>query len=179
MKKLTLALAASALLSSAAFAQSNTASNFIEFSGEVTEAACSVTAGTVNLNSLTTRALKDDGDAGPWGTAYIDFYGCELEGKAEGGGDLKSVKIEVTPGAPDDTNDALWKNLGTAKNVGVEVEMANTKITPAGNIGTGITADLTEAGAKVEVRGRTVKVGADASTAGSVNTRVNFVASFL
>ncbi|HIW05717.1 MAG TPA: fimbrial protein [Candidatus Ignatzschineria merdigallinarum] len=176
MKKLTLALAAAMALSSAAYAQSSSATGTIDFSGEVTTAACSVTSDTINLFSHTTRELGADG-SGKWGTGNIHFYGCDLDPASSGANTITSVSVEVSPGSASEDS-KVWKNLGTAKNVGVEIEMQGQPILPAGNVGTGIVAQLTDAGAKIEVAGRTTKVNGTDATPGTVNAKVNFVATF-
>lgn len=175
MKKLSLALATSALLSSMAFAQSNSATGVIDFAGEVTAAACSVTTETVPLFSHTVKELGTDG-SGQWGTGNINFYGCDLD-PAGSSNPITSVTVEVSPGSASENAD-IWKNLGTAKNVGIEVTMQGEPIKPMGNIGAGIKAQLTNAGTKIQVQGRTTKVNADPAKSGTVNTKINFVASF-
>lgn len=176
MKKLSLVLATSVLLSSAAFAQSNSATGVIDFAGEVTTAACSVTTDTVPLFSHTVKELGEDG-SGQWGTGNIHFYGCDLDPTGDESTKISSVTVEVSPGSPSEKAE-IWKNLGTAKNVGIEVTMQGEPIIPAGNIGAGVEALLTNAGAKIQVQGRTTKVNGTDAKAGTVNTQINFVASF-
>ena len=177
MKKLSLILATSVLLSSAAFAQSSTATGVISFAGEVTAAACSVTTDTIPLFSHTVKELGANG-SGQWGTGHINFYGCDLDPAGDGSTKISSVTVEVSPGSAAENSTEIWKNLGTAQNVGIEVTMQGEPIIPAGNIGAGVEALLTNAGAKIQVQGRTTKVNGTDAKAGTVNTQINFVASF-
>lgn len=177
MKKLSLMFVTSALLSSIAFSQSNTATGVISFTGEVTTAACSVTTDTIPLFSYTVKELGVNG-SGQWGVGNINFYGCNLDPAQSGSNSISSVTVEVSPGSAAENAVNIWRNLGTAENVGIEVRMQGETITPAGNIGNGITAQLTNAGTKIAVEGRTTKVNSADAKAGTVNTQINFVANF-
>lgn len=173
MKKLTLALAAAMALSSAV-ANAQSASGTIFFEGEVTEAPCNVTVSkTVPLGSYTVKNLGTDGK-GEWGTAEIRLANCDLE--KDGGGTYSAVSISVSEGAQ--ANADIWKNIGSAGNVGVEVEIQGKSVKPTGTGAAPIETTLTESGAIIPVMGRTVKTDAALATAGSVKAEVAFVAQF-
>lgn len=175
MKKLTLALATAALLSSAAYAQS--ASGKVDFIGEVNTAPCDVTVsggGRVHLGSYTVASLTGENAAGEWGFQDIEFNNCELEA-GTGNVTLPNVSIRIGSGAGDTSKTAVWKNLGTAKNVGIEIEVGGKAILPAGG-----TVDTKLGGINntVQVAGRMVKTVADDATPGKVATNITFHADF-
>lgn len=181
MKKLVLALAASAMLSSVSSAQTAVSYGDIELSGYVTSAACSLSIDKVNLQSPTVNELKGINAAGPWGTGSIKFNKCEL--KVPGGAadeTYTSVSVEIEGGSQAGSSN-LWMNQGTAQNVGVEVRIDGKVLDPAkGLIGAdAITKNLAgEDGPRIKVEGRTKKFSADDATAGTVNTTIPIVARY-
>lgn len=175
MKKLTLALAAAMALSSAvANAQSSGATVFFE--GHVTNDPCAITVSkTVPLGSYPIKVLGTDGK-GEWGTAEIRLTNCDLE--KEGTSDFFStVTISVPGGGAAAANaPSIWANMGSSDNVGVEVQIKGVPVTPTGI--SSIEANLTEDGAIIPVRGRTVKTTGALATVGSVKAEVAFTAKF-
>ena len=181
MKKLTLALVAALSISSAAFAQVPGANGQIKFTGTITEKGCTIVAGNsaiVNLGAMPKAALKNSN--GAWGESQLKFVDCNLELK-DGQKKLESVQLTIRPGFNAPFSPTLWANNGTAKGVGVEVEIASKigmhKVTPAG-ITTPLEADIDPVNdsATYQVRGR--MVGDTNVTAGSVESIIAFVASY-
>ena len=183
MKKLSLALVAALSLSTAAFAQevNPTAGSDgqIKFTGTVTEKGCTIVAGNsanINLGSMPKANLMKQVE-GAWGTGQVRFVDCNLE-TAEKDPKLTAVTINIQKGSKSDVGTNLWANDGSAKKVGIEVEIDGEKVTPDGLTKPLVaTIDPVNGTATYNVRGRMVgaKTGV---TAGNVETTVSFVASY-
>ncbi len=171
MKKLVLALAATAALSSAAFAQNSSDAN-IEISGTINESACSMKIKSIDFQSMSIREFAQSGATTGWKSTDIVFADCELSGGA-GGNPIDSVDLEVRSGFAADGSADYWANNGTAQNVGVELEVNNTSVKPAGEKFPAL--QLVD-GKKVPVRARLVATGT--VEAGSVETAIGVVANY-
>ncbi|UNM96297.1 type 1 fimbrial protein [Ignatzschineria rhizosphaerae] len=172
MKKMTLTLALIAATTSAVFAQ---AMNTINFKGTVTDSACTLNSvEDVDLGSIAVNTLKN-GKTGGWGSSEIIFTDCNLD--AEEGAAKDKIVLSVLPGTAADSGNKYWFNEGDASNVGVEIQISNTAITPDGK---SEIPQLAISGntVKTTVRGRTVKSGSGDPSVGSVSARINFVADY-
>lgn len=181
MKKTLLAASVFAVaMSSAAFAQTQSVGT-IEFTGEVTNAACTIDQANTNvdLGSVSSKRLTA-GNTGPWGTAHITFSDCNL-GLADGETGATAIALSVGAGQATTSNADLWANTYglDSQNVGVEIQIGGRQITPAGLGGDDVILTSLGAGTsstQFDVRGRMVATG-DA-TEGSVGTLINFVAEY-
>lgn len=182
MKKTFLAASVFALaMGSASFAQTQSVGT-IEFTGEVTNAACTIDQANTNvdLGSVSAKRLATAGNTGPWGTAHITFSDCNL-GLAEGEVGATAIALSVGAGQSATGNADLWANTYglDSQNVGVEVQIGGKAITPVGLSGDDVI--LTSLGngttsTQFDVRGRMVATGE--ATDGSVGTLLNFVAEY-
>lgn len=179
MKKLSLALVAALSLSTAAFAQTAGSDGQIKFTGTVTEKGCTIVAGNsanINLGSIPKANLMKQVEGG-WGTGQVRFVDCNLE-TADKDPKLTAVTITIQKGSKSDVGTNLWANDGSAKKVGIEVEIDGEKVTPDGlTKPLAATIDTVNGTATYNVRGR--MVGAETGvTAGNVESTVSFVASY-
>lgn len=176
MKKISLTLVLATVTFSAAFAQSGSTTNSINFKGYVTDSACTVSPiEDVDLGSISVKTLTA-GQKGGWGTSEIIFTDCNLD--VEGEAKTKITLSVLAGGAADSAGD-YWVNDGDAQGVGVEVQIAGKNIKPAGISGAeAISLDILGDTVRTTVRGRTVKAGADSVAQGTVSARMNFVAEY-
>lgn len=182
MKKLSLALVAALSLSTAAFAQTENptagSDGQIKFTGTVTEKGCTIVAGNssnINLGSIPKAHLMKQLQ-GAWGTGQVKFIDCNLDIEDEKK-KLKAVTITIQKGSKSDVGNNLWANDGSAKKVGIEVEIDGQNVKP--DVLTPLEAkiDPLNGTATYNVRGR--MVGAETGvTAGNVETTVSFVANY-
>lgn len=175
MKKLVLAIAAAAALSSTAFAQTNTSNAELVITGEITNASCGMKIKPINFQSKSIREFEDAEKTG-WETSNIEFSKCQLDGTQPGGNGLEVDSIDVTvhSGTAADTAGLYWANSGTAANVGVELEIDGKSIKPAGSVLQDL--PLASENKNVGIRARLVKTGT--VTAGDVNTSVSITADY-
>lgn len=183
MKKLSLALIAALSLSPVTFAQianlTAGSDGQIKFTGTVTEKGCTIVASNsanIDLGSIPKANLMKQLH-GAWGAGQVKFVDCNLDVEDDKE-KLNAVTITIQEGSKSDVANNLWANDGTAKKVGIEVEIDGQKVTPDG-----LTAPLEakidpiNGTATYNVRGR--MVGASSGvTAGTVETAVLFVASY-
>ena len=182
MKKLSLVLVAALSLSTTAFAEDGVSGSNgqIQFKGTITEKGCTILPGTstsIDLGSMSEATLTKR-EFGAWGTGELEFVDCNLD-LEEDGTPLEAVVLSITPGSASSPTDTLWSNNGSAKGVGIEVEIAGQLVKPAGvEAEKGIEAKInpTNGTATYKVRGRMAKDG-DVK-AGSVETTISFVASY-
>lgn len=179
MKKLVLALGITTALTASAFAQTaqNQSNGQIEFSGEVTNASCTLNPiKPVNLGSVSKNSLKTAGAGAGWGTSTIQFVDCEL-GTEDNNDVITSVTLDIQPGTAAANNSELWENtaLDGADNVGISVKIDNKNISPTG--GELVTKNILKDGTlSLNVAGRIVATGE--ATPGKVESTVNFVAKY-
>lgn len=176
MKKLVLAIAAAAALSSTAFAQTNTSNAELVITGEITNASCSMKIKPINFQSKSVREFADADAKSGWETSNIEFSKCQLDGTGTGGNGLEVDSIDVTvhSGTAADTAGLYWANSGTADNVAVELEIDGKQIKPAGQVLTDL--PLASESKNVGIRARLVKTGAVG--AGDINTSVSITADY-
>lgn len=175
MKKICLALVATLSLSSAVFAQSNQSTGTLVFKGEVTTASCTISPlETIELGTVSTRTLDKAGASSDWVTSTIEFVDCDLKVDDEGQG-VESVELVIEPGNSL-TND-LWANAtGDAKNVGLDLQINNQAIKPAGGSVTGL-AILSNNRLSVPVKAR-MQASATGVEAGTFGATVKFAAQY-
>lgn len=176
MKKLALALFATAALTSAAFAQKTVSDGTVRFTGTITDAACSLKGvQPVDLGQPTVKAFEDaNAKSSLSPNSYIEFEDCNSDDEG-----MTQVKLEILPGTKAGTSD-FWANTAAnsaATGVGVEVLVAGKTVTPVGakDIEASILSDNT---ARFSVAGRIAKSGTDAVTAGEVEAEVKFLATY-
>lgn len=176
MKKISLTLALTAITFSAAFAQTSSTTNSINFKGYVTDSACTVSPiEDVDLGSISVKTLMG-GQKGGWGTSEIIFTDCNLDIDGEA---KTKIDLSVLAGGAADVAGNYWVNDGNATGVGVEIEIAGKNIKPAGISGTeAISLDILGDTVRTTVRGRTVNAGTGDVTEGTVSARMNFVAEY-
>lgn len=131
----------------------------------------------VQLGQVSERSLSTVGDASKWEETVIQFRDCNLGTDSDDA--VKAVHLTVASGPAAAGNNKLWKNHGDAGNVGVEVQIGGSTVTPAG-----IADDDENFKMSIEntsdplyrVRGRMVATGK--ATAGDVKSVVTFVAKY-
>ncbi|MHC5226080.1 fimbrial protein [Ignatzschineria sp. LJL83] len=183
MKKTLLAASVFALaMGSASFAQTQSVGT-IEFTGDVTNAACTIDQANTNvdLGSVSTKRLAAAGNTGPWGTAHITFSDCNLGLEADDPTAAKSIELSIGAGQAATNGPNLWANTYglDSQNVGVEVQIGGQAVTPAGLGGDNVIVTSLGNGTnstQFDVRGRMVATGE--ATEGSVGTLLNFVAVY-
>ena len=170
MKKLVLALAATAAFSSAAFAAGNEVSfGEVPFFGAITESKCSlkpvepISLGQPNIGVFT----APDSASSMSPLHYIEFEDCVTE---DG---FTHVTIDVLPSG----ETSLWPNAGSATGVGVEF-FVNGKSIEASTGEAGLKAAIYESTASFPINGRIKRLGSETVGAGDVNAQVKFAAKY-
>lgn len=181
MKKTLLATATlSVLLTSGfAFAVEDDSDGVINFIGSVTTAACEVNDLTLNLGKPTVYSLKDAASLGSEFTGDLEFSKCMRT--VVGGEDdevsyeaVKTVSLDILPGTALTGTTNIWASSGTAKNVGVKVNIQSQEVTPAGV--EKILANVANEAAFYTVTGQIYSAGE--ATAGSVRSTLKFKAKY-
>jgi len=120
MKKALFAVAALAVVSSSAFAQSTPAGNpgLITFQGEIVAGACGISADTfdqtVPLGQVPANIFKQAGDRSPAQNFNIVLTDCDTT-------TAKNAFFTFT-GTEDQTNGKLFATTGSATNVGIRLQ---------------------------------------------------------
>lgn len=174
MRKLVLALAATAALSSAAFAQ-NVSNTQLIITGEITDASCSMKIDPINFQSISVKAFEGSVDAkSGWELTNIEFYKCVLDDSQNNGPKVDKIDVVVSPGPAAGTT-AFYANSGSAENIGIELEVNRTAV----NANQGLVIndlDLNSVSKSVPVRARLAKVGPVA--AGDINAAIGITAEY-
>ena len=145
----------------------------ITFTGTITANTCQVEGGGQNMEvkmpSISTSALKNDGDTSAASNFAIQLKGCTST--------AKTVKLgfEVGPNVNPSTGRLkLNDGDGVAKNVEIGLYNKDDSAITIGDHGTVQGVTLADGGGTVMYRAKYVKTGAQAATAGAVNTNVTY-----
>ncbi|MFM9895013.1 fimbrial protein [Achromobacter xylosoxidans] len=180
-KKTLLATAATAALLGpvAAFAAGDMGQGFINFTGSVTEAPCSILAAdsnlAVDLGQVSKTSLGTANSHGNSVPIEIHMTGCSFA--APTGGTAPSSKIEVTFPGQTSTNGIVPNTMGDATNVGIQLLKAdgstNYDFTTEG---TGV--QMHDGNNVLSFFARIAKSGTGNVTAGSVSSKVAYMLKY-
>lgn len=173
MKKLVLALAATAALSSVAFAQSNVSNTQLIITGEITEASCNMVIKPIQFPSISVKQFQTTNAKSGWEVTNVEFTQCVLDDSANGGPKVDKIELIVDSGVAAGSSN-YYANSGTAEGMAVELEVNGNVIDASA--GKTLNLDLTTANKNVPVRARLASVGA--VTAGDINAAIGFTAVY-
>lgn len=145
----------------------------IKFTGTVNTASCSMDAvAALDLGDVSTRTLAAAGSSSQPAQTTIRFRDCSFESTEE-----SKIAITVDSAAAADGNASLYKNQGTALNVGVELTFDGLKLSPAGTTIPERAVGAAGGNTTFVVIGKMVALSADV-TPGSVDGTVGFTARY-
>lgn len=173
MKKILIATALTALMGTTTVFAAGSSTGEIKFTGEVTKASCSMDAvEPINLGSISTRTLAEAGNQSTRQNTTIKFRDCGFE---DSEASIISIKVDSAPAAPGKAT--LFRNQGSAENVGVALYSGGAAITPAGTTLEDIIVGADGGNITVVVQGQ-MEALSNAVKPGSVEGIVGFTATY-
>lgn len=173
MKKILTVSALSAIMATTTAFAAGYSEGDIRFTGIVNTASCSMDAvDPLDLGTVSTRTLAGAGDSSRPEQTTIRFRDCGFEDTEE-----SIIAITIDSAAPAAGRPDLYRNQGTAGDVGVELTFDGTKLAPSGTIIPDRSIGAAGGNVTFVVQGKIVALS-DAVTPGTVDGIVGFTAEY-